>query len=96
MTMHCDFRHRAMRNISFIATCVASVSAQQYAGQAIPNNLPESPGAEIAFFNVFDKDGGKTTLINHFSARQNKTEVCEGIYIDFPNTQTFRFKEQLS
>jgi hypothetical protein len=48
------------------------VLAQQYAGQPIPNSLPAVPGAELAFFNVYDGLGRNTTLINYYSAPGGK------------------------
>lgn len=63
--------------VSFCA--LSAVYGQQYAGDTIPNTLPAATGAEIAYFNIFDALGQRTTLVNHFSlpggARQNKALV---------------------
>jgi hypothetical protein len=61
----------------------ALVSAQQYAGETIPNSLPTTPGSKINFFNIPDAKGKNTTLINYFSApggkRQDESKVQRAI-----------------
>lgn len=64
---------------------IGSATAQQYAGQFIPNSLPTVTGGNVSFFNVFDALGGKTTLINYYSTpggkRQDQTKVKRAIII---------------
>jgi hypothetical protein len=59
--------------------------AQQYAGRTITNSLPATAGAEIAFFNIKDVNGGNTTLINYFSlpttGRQNPINVKRAVVV---------------
>jgi len=60
---------------------------QQYAGKTITNSLPAVKGAEKAFFNIKDANGGNTTLINYFSLptttgkRQDTTKVQRALVI---------------
>jgi hypothetical protein len=52
--------------------CFWQTSAQQFAGQFIPNSLPTVTGGNVSFFNVFDALGGRTTLINYYSTPNGK------------------------
>jgi hypothetical protein len=59
--------------------------AQQWAGETIPNTLPKVTGAQVAFFNVHDANGGNTTLINYYSfpggKAQNQTNVKRAVIV---------------
>jgi hypothetical protein len=51
-----------------LALFSASVLAQQYAGETIPNSLPVVYGAELAYFRISDPAGANTaTLLNYQS-----------------------------
>ncbi|KAF8905377.1 hypothetical protein CPB85DRAFT_1254964 [Mucidula mucida] len=58
--------------------------AQQYAGRrvAVPE-LPAVTGAELAYFNVKDNNGGNVTMLNYFSfpngKRQDTTKVQRAV-----------------
>ncbi|KAF9038961.1 hypothetical protein BDZ89DRAFT_1061098, partial [Hymenopellis radicata] len=60
------------------------VCAQQYAGRrvAVPE-LPSVTGAELAYFNIKDNNGGNVTLLNYFSfpngKRQDTTKVQRAV-----------------
>jgi len=52
---------------------VLLVSAQQYAGDVIPNSLPGVPGSELVYFRIKDPAGlnNNLTLTNYQSKQTN-------------------------
>jgi hypothetical protein len=58
----------------FLSTLVAIATAQQFAGDFIPNKLPVQASANISFFNVRDALGGRTTMINYYSTPNAKVQ----------------------
>lgn len=58
----------------FLSALAAMATAQQFAGDFIPNKLPVQVGANISFFNVRDALGGRTTMINYYSTPNGKVQ----------------------
>jgi hypothetical protein len=56
-----------------------SASAQQYAGETIPNKLPKLNNAEIAFWAMKSPTGKNLTLINYMIAPNNKRQDPAGV-----------------
>jgi len=73
--------------VLLLVSFIPSALGQQYAGQTITNSLPSVTGAEKAFFNIKDANGGNTTLINYFSLptttgkRQDTTKVQRAVIV---------------
>ena len=65
------------------ALFAATTSAQQFAGDVIETNLPNVPGAEIAFFKIpgvqdsNSKKSANLTLINYMSYGSNGKRLVE-------------------
>jgi len=69
---------------SLILLCIVfaslppSTSAQQYAGDVIPNSLPLTPGSELTYFRINDPAGknNNLTLINYYSLQQDQSRLA--------------------
>lgn len=64
---------------AFAASFSATVQAQQYSGDVIPNSLPNVPGSEATYFRIADplKKNNNLTLTNYYSYGQNNKRIVE-------------------